>query len=360
MKRFDRFLVFEFVFFSLLGLLAVILIYDLINLIERMSYFLRYEAKAGEILLYYLYDLPATTGLLLPVGFTLGVFLVMGRLIRSNELVPLLASGVNIYRIFAAFFIVSVIIAGLAFLEVEYISTRARTRFVDHKTGEIEGRKKHDAKVRNRIFYLSGEGRIYYIRQLRIHDSTARDWMIWERDKEGKINRTIKMPVARYLPEGIWQGESVEIHDFTTPELDFERHPKRLMEEIKETPQALGVRSKGTAEMRLKELRTYIRRMDIAGSNVAEELVEYHFRFSSPVIVIIVTMIALAAASLLRKGNITLGIGLGLLLSFLYWGTIQASRAFGYAGVLPPWLAAWLPNLMFAGVLAILLVKVKS
>ncbi|MBN2380758.1 LptF/LptG family permease [candidate division WOR-3 bacterium] len=360
MKRFDRFLVIGFIGFSLLGLLTVIIIYDLINLIEKMNYFLNDNAKFFQILLYYWYDLPATMGLLLPVGFALGVFLVMGRLIRSNELIPLLASGVNIYRIFAVFFTVSVTVAALSFFEVEYVSTLARTKFVNHKTEVIEGRKASSDRVRSRIYYISEKGRIYFIRQLRISDSTARDWMIWELGEEHEINRTIKVPFARYTLDGEWMGEGVEIHDFSKPDVEFTRDNRRVMEEIHETPQELGVRSKEIAEMQIGELRRYIRRMELAGSNVTEELVEYHFRFSSPVIVIIVTMIALGAASLLRKGNITLGIGLGLLLSFLFWGALQASRAFGYAGALPPWLAAWLPNFLFTGALIALIVKVKS
>ncbi|MBD3285602.1 LptF/LptG family permease [candidate division WOR-3 bacterium] len=360
MKRFDRFLATEFLLFSLLGLISVILIYDLINLIERMSYFLRYDAKVVDIALYYFYDLPATMGLLLPVGFALGVFLVIGRLIRSNELLPLLASGVNIYRIFAVFFVVSVIVAGLAFLEVEYISTRARGEFIDHKVANIEGRKPSKKNYRNHVFYLSQGGRRYYIRQLRVSDSLAKDWVIWELSPERRIKRTIKIPVVRYTSEGVWQGESVEVRDFTGSEMDYVKYPERLMPEITETPAELGVRRKSIEEMRLGELRDYIHRMELAGSKVAEERVEYHFRFSSPVIVIIVTMIALAAAALLHKGNITLGIGLGLLLSFLFWGALQASRAFGYASVLPPWLAAWLPNLIFSGVMVFLLCKVKT
>lgn len=360
MKRIDRFLASEFILFVLLGLVTVVVIYDLINLIERMSYFLRYKAKALEILLYYVYDLPAAIELLLPVGFALGVFMVIGRLIRANELVPLLAGGVNIYRLFAVFIGVSVLVAALAFVGSEFISPRMRTRFVEYKTETIERRKTKRQKTKNRIFYISESGRVYYLRQLRIQDSLALDVVIWELDPERKIQRSIRAKSARYSSKRGWRAEDVEIHDFSGEETAFTRYPERRLTEITETPEELGVRTKGTDEMKLGELEDYIQRMSAAGSNVAVELVEYHMRFCAPLIIVIVTLISLSAATLLRKGNITLGIGLGLLLSFLYWGAIQASRAFGYAGAFPPWLAAWLPNILFSGVSAVLLTKVKS
>ena len=49
------------------------------------------------------------------------------------------------------------------------------------------------------------------------------------------------------------------------------------------------------------------------------------------------------------------GLGLGLLLSFLYWGAIQTSRAFGTSHVIGTALSAWLPNIVF-GTIALALV----
>ncbi len=358
MKRLDKFLAIEFILFSLLGLATVVVIYDLINLIERMGYFLRYKATVIEMIMYYVYDLPATVELLLPVGFALGVFLVIGRLIRSNELIPILACGVDLYRIFAVFVVVSTVMAVLAFAASEFIAPRLKTRFVEYKSEAVENRKSKRKNVKNRIFYLAEGGNVYYIRQLRLQDSLALDWVIWELDQQRRIQRTVRIESARYSEEG-WKGEKVEIHNFSGAEPVYNSYTSRMLPEASETPEELGVRSKGTDEMTAGQIRNYIQRMRAAGSNVAVELVEYHFRFSSPLIIIIVTVISLSTATLLQKGNLTLGIGLGLLLSFLYWGAIQASRAFGYAGAFPPWLSAWLPDILFSGFSVVLLLKVK-
>lgn len=359
MKKFDRFLITEFLLFSLLGLACVVLIYDLINLIERMTYFISYKAGAAQIINYYIYDLPQTISLLLPVGCAMGIFLTFGRLIRSNELVPLLASGVDLFRVFAPLLSTAAAIALVSFFSNELISTRLMTKFIEYKEEQIEHRSTNRPIVVHDITYLSASGRLYSIKQLNIKDSTASDWKIWEFGPRRSIQRTLRIDRARYSQKGTWTASNVEITQFSGDEVSFEKFRDRPLAEVAESPGELGGRVKRVNEMLFTELANYIRRRTAAGSSVSEELVEYHFRFSSPLIIVIVTLISLSAASLLRKSNITLGIGIGLLLSFLFWGSIQASRAFGYNGTFPGWLAAWLPNILFLGVSGVLLVKIK-
>ncbi len=357
--KFDRFLVKEFLLFSLLGFLSVLLIYDLVNLIERMGYFLSLGASAKNMFFYYFYDIPITTNLLFPVGFTLGCFIVVGRLIKNNELIPLIASGVNLYRIFAVFLAVSLAAAAFLFIQTELLGTVSKTRFIEYKRTQIEHRSAVRSTVRQDVKYLSGENRLYYIRQLYIQDSMLTDLIIWEFGTNQEIKRTIKTPRAAFDNTGKWVGENVEIYDFQGQESKFAFYKKRILKEMNESPDELGIRTKETQEMKLAELRRYISRMSAAGVSVNIEKVEYNYRFASPFIVVIVTVLSFAAATLLRKSNLTLGVGLGLLLGFLYWGLIQASKAFGYEGAFSPWFAAWLPNILFFAISVVILFKIR-
>ena len=99
-------------------------------------------------------------------------------------------------------------------------------------------------------------------------------------------------------------------------------------------------------------LSRYLRRMKRAGEHVNKEEVEFNYRFSDAFIGLIVVLLGLPLSTRLRKGGVMLGLGLGLLFSFLFWGMIQVSKAFGYVGALNPVLSAWLPNISF-GIVAI-------
>jgi lipopolysaccharide export system permease protein len=89
---------------------------------------------------------------------------------------------------------------------------------------------------------------------------------------------------------------------------------------------------------------------------VAKENVELNYRFSFPLITLILLLICLPISMVLRKGGIAIGLGLSIVLAFVYWGLIQSCRAYGYAGIMTPVIAAWLPNIIFTvfGIISIL------
>jgi len=51
-------------------------------------------------------------------------------------------------------------------------------------------------------------------------------------------------------------------------------------------------------------------------------------------------------------------LGLSVAMAFVYWGLIQSFRAYGVAGVMNPLLALWFPNVLFAVVGIVLILKV--
>jgi len=48
-----------------------------------------------------------------------------------------------------------------------------------------------------------------------------------------------------------------------------------------------------------------------------------------------------------RSGGIALGIGVSVMIGFLYGVTFYVFLSFGKSGVLPPFLAAWSPTFLF-------------
>ena len=74
----------------------------------------------------------------------------------------------------------------------------------------------------------------------------------------------------------------------------------------------------------------------------------------------IIVLLGLPLSVRMRRGGVMFGLGLGLLVSFLYWGAIQLSRAYGTSHVISPALAAWLPNIVFGGIAALLWLGVRE
>jgi len=108
-------------------------------------------------------------------------------------------------------------------------------------------------------------------------------------------------------------------------------------------------------EMNFLQIAAFVKKRQQAGQDVVKEKVELNYRFSYPIITLVLMLITLPISVVLRRGGIAVGLGISIGLSFLFWGFIQSSRAYGVAGMLNPVLAAWLPNIVF-GIFAIVLI----
>ena len=56
----------------------------------------------------------------------------------------------------------------------------------------------------------------------------------------------------------------------------------------------------------------------------------------------------MALSSRKKRGGIGWNLAIGIALSFSYILFMRFSQMFVYTGVMPPWLAIWLPNMIFA------------
>lgn len=88
--------------------------------------------------------------------------------------------------------------------------------------------------------------------------------------------------------------------------------------------------------------------------NTTEYELEKYRRRSSPFSAFILTLIGVSLASRKIKGGLGLHLGLGILIAFSYIMFMQVTTVFASSGVVPPYLAVWIPNLAF-GILAAVL-----
>lgn len=350
MKLFDRFLLKEFGKYLVLSLVGVVAIYLLFDLMEDLDYFTNHRAGLLTVLRYYLYRLPSILGLLLPVGAILGSIFVVSRLTQHHELWALQSAGINLHRIFLPFLGVSSFLTVVSFLGNELWAVEFNSRLQKLKRYEIEGRQPETYQRRRHLFYYGEDGRIYYIKDYDGNAGVIQGFTIWEFELESRrVVRRIDGELAQFR-DGVWRARGVKVRRFNPDQEEFQFHPVLELADLKEAPADFGRRTKELDEMNFLELGRYASKMRRAGEEVWEEAVEYHYRFSYPFIVLVVVFLALPLATLIHRGGVTLGLGLGLLISFLYWGVIQVARALGVAGLISPQAAAWYPNLLFGGI----------
>jgi len=117
---------------------------------------------------------------------------------------------------------------------------------------------------------------------------------------------------------------------------------------------------KQSSEMNYEELTKYIRDLEQGGFDVVRLKVQLHEKFAFPLITFVMVVIAIPfALSAGRRGAMT-GVAVAVGIVFTYMIVARLFEAMGNFSQLPPVLAAWSPDLIFALVGGYLVLKVPT
>jgi lipopolysaccharide export system permease protein len=130
-------------------------------------------------------------------------------------------------------------------------------------------------------------------------------------------------------------------------------------EAIAEPPENFSREGRRPAQMNYYELRAHVGKLKASGARVANYLVDLNMKLAFPLINFIVILIGAPVATRLRATSAALGFGLAVTISFAYYAFMQSGKALGHNGALPPYLAAWLGDLVFGTVGTIMMVRAQ-
>ena len=96
-------------------------------------------------------------------------------------------------------------------------------------------------------------------------------------------------------------------------------------------------------------LRRQIRSLRAKGVDASESLVDLHLKVATPFAAVVMMLLAVPLATRgTRATSLPAAIGLGFAIGISYFFVVGFSRALGQTGSLPPLVAAWTANAVFA------------
>jgi lipopolysaccharide export system permease protein len=137
------------------------------------------------------------------------------------------------------------------------------------------------------------------------------------------------------------------------------RRVDQLVLDVPERPEDFAKEERDPEAMGYLELRRWIERFRQSGGEVRPYLVDLYLKLASPFTNLITVLIGASLSTKARRGGMALGFGLSLVISFTYYSLIRAGQALGHGGALPPFLAAWSANLLFAAIGVLFLVRAQ-
>lgn len=353
MTTLDRYFLREWIkvfIITVVGFPLVVIVFDLT---DRLGAYLGRGLSKGTVALSYVFSLPETIFLVLPAAVLFATVFTIGAASRHSELTAAKAGGVSFYRLVRPLLLASGVtfLLGVVLSEVAPVATTKRL--------ELLGEKAMRATTsRYNFVYRADEGWVYAIRSLEISTQTMRD-VILEREGSGPAYPTIGVAaqVATYDSGGRWTlGKGTLRYLLSSDrEIAFGFDSLRLAA-LRERPRDLLAEPKAPEEMRYAELGRYVDALARSGTDHKKLRVKQALKIAVPFTCVIIALFGAPLAVSNPRGGGAFGVAISLGTTVIFLVAVQLSQAVGAGGVLPPRLAAWMPNVVF-GVTAIWLMR---
>lgn len=344
----QRYVAYHYILMLVLSFTVLLVGYLLVDVLERLQWFARYQAEMGEVLRFYSARLPLLVSQIVPMSLLLATALTVSSLSIHHELIGMRACGVSVARVLIPILLIATAAAPVYFSFNEYILPRTNTLAEQIKEREIKGRVPRDGPLVTMIWYRMGT-RVAQVSQLDPKLGEAQELSIYDLGTNGlPISRT-DARAATYLGNGMWKLANpvrVEISDHGLRQV-----PASLQMQLGEAPnQALDTKQLGAWE-----LARQIHDTEVNGYRATPYRVDLHVKLATPFSCILLPAVALIYAI---GGPPFPGPAQTILMStILGIGYILLTGVFasiGYGGFLPPILAGWTPALSLVVLIGLL------
>jgi LPS export ABC transporter permease LptF/LPS export ABC transporter permease LptG len=351
-------------FFVYLGMIVSTFLVLLLvfTLFELLGDILRNQTPVLVVAAYLLNVAPYLLYSVAPLIMLLAVLITFGLMNRSNEITAIKATGTSVYRIVTPVLLAAAVLAaGLFFADQFYLPHTNKRQEALHN--QIKGKPAQTYLRPDRRWIFGQHSDIYYYQffdpdrdqfaNLTIFQIDPASFAITQRIHAERAHWAESM--GRWIYEQGWQRtlQGSAIGGYHT--FDVSTFP-----ELSEPPSYFKKEVKQYSEMNYEELRRYIRDLQQSGFDVVRLRVQLNKKLSYPLITLIMAVLAVPfSMSAAKKGAIT-GIAVAVGIAVVYTVVSRLFEAMGDISQLPPALAAWSPDLIFALAGAYLILKIPT
>lgn len=359
MKLTDKYILGKFLYILAFSLLAFILVVLIVDIVENVDKFIDHKAPLSLIIQYYILYLPFIIVLVIPVAVLLATMFTIGNLARFQELTIMKASGMSLYRLSVPLLISGFIISLLMILFSDFIMVPAEAKRDWIKKSQIEGRPDTQGMLLTNIIKPGKDGWVIFARSYNEKTKTVESPLV-QKIKNNQIEIAIKANSMVWADSGwILKGAAKRIFD-GDKEISFNKYDTLFATFLSQTPEIMSHKLKKPRDTRFFELLELINLKKLMGQDTSRDRVELYLKFSFPFINFIIILLGIPLASNPSRASGSVGLGLSVIISFLYFVILRAGQSFGYTKELSPLLSVWIGNIVFFVIGAIMFFKARK
>ena len=348
-KILDWYIIKKFIGTYIYSIMLIISISIVFDINENLAKFSESHAPLRAIVFdYYLNFIPYFANLFSPLFVFIAVIFFTSKLAGNSEIISMLAAGVSFKRLMRPYMISCVAISILSFFLSAYVIPHGTVIRQNFET--IYKNKTKNTSADN-VQLQVGTGVIAYIQHYDNNLKKGYGFCLDKFENKKLVSHLTAMEIQYDTisdSKNHWKMTNWKVRRLKgLREIITSGIQKDTLIQMEPTDL---VYSKGQQEtFTSPELRAYIsKQIDRGSGNVVQYQVEYHKRIAASFASFILTTIGFSLSSRKRKGGMGLYLGIGLALSFGYIMLQTVSSTFAINADLPPMLAAWIPNIIFA------------
>lgn len=341
----DRYIIKKFIgtyFFALIIFIGIVIIFDVS---EKIDNFVEKGAGLRAIVVqYYGNFIPYFMNMFSPLFVFISVIFFTSKLASHSEIVAILAGGVSFKRMLYPYFISALFIAIFSLALNLYVippANKVRLEFTDKYI------KDKYINTNKDIHLQLSPGNYVYMESFNSWSNIANRFTLETIEGHSIVSKLTAETAVWDTTFNGWRLYNYYIRESNNGSQKISQgYTKDTV--INLTANDLNQRDNFVESYNYKELNDLIKTQKMRGDKrVMYAQIEKHTRFALPFSAFILTLIGVSLSAVKRKGGIGLNIGIGLVLSFSYILFLRFSQMFVHAGVLPPWIALWVPNMLY-------------
>jgi lipopolysaccharide export system permease protein len=345
-RRMDWYIIKKFLgtyFFAIALIISIAVVFDVNEWIDN---FINNKAPVKAIIFdYYANFIPYFSNLFSPLFVFIAVIFFTSKLAENSEIIAMMSTGMSFKRLLRPYMISAAIISIMTYGMGAYVIPRGNVTRLDFE--DKYKKKKKTEYVRN-VQVEVDSGVIAYMERYENYNKTAYRF---------SLDKFVDKKLVSHLTARSATYDTTTVHKWTLKnymirEMDGMKETitkgERLDSIIKMEPQDFLIMKGQQETMTSSELSAYIERQRRRGfANIKEFEIEYHKRIAMSFASFILTIIGVSLSSRKVKGGMGMYLGAGLALSFSYILFQTVSATFAVNGNASPFLAVWVPNIVY-------------
>ncbi len=343
MKTLYKYVSKEFILPFFVGLVGFIVFVSVEVLYQLSDVIVQNHVGFWSLLVLMYYNLPQFIAMGIPVGVLLAIFWMISNFSSRRELMALQVHGVNLKKMVLPFLIMALLLSVATYLIEDFVVPTYNSKATEYLQKAVFNSKV--PQIKTNTFFKANDS-YFYVKKFDPNTESFDDVLMY---KISANNISVTYAKSAYLEKGKWYLKNGRIYTLKNGIMTFDMSFQTMKLNITEDIVRFIRSQKSPNSMSSRELMDRIKLFRKLGLDPRIFIVELNSRFANALGALIIAFLGVPFSLFFGIKSKSWGVIVTFLLVVLYQGSGAWLSALGKNGTFSPEMAAWAPDLVFAG-----------